>query len=194
MEAHDSHVTLKTLGKLVAISGRAGSGKSEVAYACKLRGFFPLKFAAPLKAMLEAFYEQVGLEKDEIDARLEGRLKEEPDPYLNGATPRWAMQTLGSEWGRTLISTNLWTSALMRRATRYLDAGCDIVIDDLRFPNEERVVRSLGGVIIHVSRPGVGPAEHESELFIPDADVVIDNDGDLQDFRRKVAAVLYTLA
>jgi hypothetical protein len=82
-----------TAARLIALTGYAGSGKSTLAdiLACE-HGFTVVKFAGPLKAMLRA----LGLDEREI----EGDLKEQPCQLLAGHTPRRAMQTLGTEWGR----------------------------------------------------------------------------------------------
>lgn len=57
-----------------------------------------------------------------------------------------------------------------------------IVFTDVRFPNEVRAIRSLGGAIVRIIRPGVGPVnDHVSEVACDGikADYDILNDGDL---------------
>lgn len=140
---------------IVGLHGRKRSGKGEVASRFMARGFALLKFADPLKAMLQAF----GLSQAEID----GDLKEAPCDKLCGRTPRWAMQSIGTEWGRVLIADGLWLDHWRRRVAA-LPAGQPVVVDDVRFPNEAELVRSLGGVIVTITRPGAGGADgHESE-------------------------------
>ena len=53
-------------------------------------------FAGPLKAMLRAYCEAVGVGPAMTEAMIEGGLRELPSPYLAGRSPRYAMQHLGS--------------------------------------------------------------------------------------------------
>jgi hypothetical protein len=139
---------------IVAFTGLAGAGKSTAAmHLVNAHGFQRVRFAGPLKAMMAA----LGLTPDEID----GPLKEQPCALLGGKTPRWAMQSLGTEWGRDLIDSDLWIRAW--RAA--LPATGNVVVDDCRFPNEAAAVAAAGGIIVRVDRPGAGQgaAGHTSE-------------------------------
>lgn len=153
---------------IIALTGYAGSGKSTVAdYLIKKHGFTLIKFAGPLKQMMRA----LGLGEREI----EGDLKEKPCALLGGKSPRQAMQLLGTEWGRDRIHPELWVNVAMAAAAAVLDQGGKVVIDDARFPNEIAAVRDMGGKVIRVSRPGVGPVNahtsdnqrlpHDLEIF-----------------------------
>ena len=87
--------------RLVAFCGLMGSGKTYAAdYLVQNFGYTRIKFAGVLKDMLRT----MGL----TDEHIEGELKDLPCDMLDGRTPRWAMQSLGTEWGRTCISENLW--------------------------------------------------------------------------------------
>jgi hypothetical protein len=89
-----------------------------------------------------------------------GDLKEKPSPYLGGQTPRHAMQTLGTEWGRELIHPDLWTNVWKNKVQTGLD---QVVTEDLRHKNEAEAVRSLGGKVIRIMRPGTTLGLHSSE-------------------------------
>jgi hypothetical protein len=135
---------------VIGLSGFAGSGKSAVSdYLVNQRGFVRIKFAGPLKDMLRT----LGLTEDEI----EGHLKKSPCELLGGKTPRHAMITLGTEWGGVLIHPDLWARA-WRLACSKVPAGKNIVVDDLRFPNEQNAVHAEGGMSILIERPGTEPA------------------------------------
>lgn len=176
---------------LVGIGGLAGSGKSTAAkLLVEMEPRYKIvKFADPLKAMLTSLYEFVGLDVDEIEARLEGSLKEYPDTLLQGTSPRRAMQTLGTEWGRKLIGSRLWLSLWERRVGRLMEAGFGVVVDDLRFPNEEDLLRGRGAVFLQVNRPDANrPAlrrssSHVSELHLIEADWTIENAGTQEDLK-----------
>ncbi len=174
-----------TRGNLVAICGLKGSGKSTLAERLALS--LPaarVRFAGPLKDMLYTF----GLTHEEI----EGSLKEEPSAKLCGKTPRHAMLTLGTEWGRDLIGPDVWVRAWRRKAADLINSGCNVLAEDLRFPNEYEAVRLAGGVVIRVERPGVAQAAHESEAHALsfEADIVFTNDHTLDDLRLRADTVI----
>jgi hypothetical protein len=169
---------------IIALTGYAGSGKSTAAKILTERhGFTLVKFAGPLKQMMRC----LGLGDHEI----EGDLKEQPHEVLCGKTPRHAMQTLGTEWGRDLIGQELWVNVAMGAAWRVLDQGGKAVIDDCRFLNEAAAVRTEGGIIVEVMRPGVGPQSgHVSENQIPDPDRLIINGGTVEDLALRMAQLI----
>jgi len=157
---------------VIAIKGRAGAGKSTAAnFLVDHYGYRLVKFAGPLKRMLAA----VGLTQDEI----EGDLKEVPCDLLGGQTPRHAMVTLGTEWGRDLIHPDLWVNLWRREAAKIVASGGRVVADDCRFPNEAAAIRELGGRILEVSRAPSGVmSSHVSENGDFPADAVIENAGE----------------
>jgi hypothetical protein len=144
--------------QVIGITGRKRHGKDTVARELVMHGFSVLRFADPLKAMLRAFYKAHDLSDAEIERRVEGDLKEVPCIYLNGKTPRHAMQTLGTEWGRNLIADTLWVDSLMRRAR----AHEKVVVPDVRFENECGAIRSLGGSMVRVDASKRVPEDHAS--------------------------------
>ena len=160
---------------IIGISGRAGSGKSVVAdHLIAEHGFRRVKFAGPLKAMVRALLATRGADAEIIERMIEGDLKEVPSAWLNGRTPRHAMITLGTEWGRDLMARDLWVDAAgdMLAAIRVNDPDARIVVDDVRFPNELDAIRGRGGVVWRIVREITAedqPAAHPSEaLVLPD--------------------------
>jgi hypothetical protein len=177
---------------IIGLHGPAGSGKSEAAnHLVNTLGFDIVKFAYPLKEMLSAYYRALGLNWTEIGRRIEGDLKEVNDPYLGGRTPRHAMQTLGTEWGRDSMRRDFWIEAWR---IRVLNRDVNVVVDDVRFDNEALAIRALGGQIIKLE-PAVlrrDVSVHSSEASIhPDlVDAVVRNDGTLADLRARVTKVI----
>jgi hypothetical protein len=165
---------------IIAITGQKESGKSTVArYLHENYGYARIRFADPLKAMLGAY----GLTEYE----LEGAGKEQPCQLLGGHTPRHAMQSLGTGWGRNMMSQTFWTDAWSRRVGHGL--GGYIVTEDLRFCSEEFTARLHGGVIWRIERPGHGGFdEHQSEteMRYVRADKTFINDGAIDDLLAKV--------
>lgn len=155
---------------IVAFSGPKGAGKSTAmealhplpSHTANIPGeWVHLAFAESLKRMLAAL---IGWEA--INDR---ELREKPHPLLGGKTPRYALQTLGTQWGRELISVDVWVHVWRERAREVIKAGSHVVTDDLRFANEEEAVRDMGGCIIEVHRSGVHrDKSHESEAYTPD--------------------------
>lgn len=168
--------------RVIAFTGLAGSGKSTAADVLHARGYWRVKFAGPLKAMMRA----IGLS----DAEIEGGLKEVPCARLAGRTPRYAMQTIGTDWGRDMIGPTLWTGLWLAEAKAVLADGGAVVCDDCRFPNEVEVVRSIGGVVIRVEGRGGIAGGHASEAQTFDPDAVINNTGSEDQLRARLTDML----
>jgi hypothetical protein len=164
---------------LIAFTGLAGSGKTTAAIRLVERhSYSRVRFAGPLKAMLR----ELGL----TDAQIEGDQKEVPCDLLCGKTPRWAMQSIGTEWGRELIGPDIWINAWRAEVDR-LPPYQHVVAEDCRFPNEVEAIRAAGGVVARIERSGAGLAEaHISEQLELEACITLDNHGSKEDFLRAV--------
>lgn len=159
---------------IIGLAGKIGCGKSTVAdFLEREHGFHRHRMAGPLKDMMRC----LGL----TERHIEGDLKEVPCDLLGGKTPRFAMQTIGTDWGRDIVCQDIWTNAW--RTT--LPAG-DVVCEDVRFPNEAETVRMAGGVVIRICRGDDKDVKHVSELQSFDTDYVLQNDGSVEDICRKV--------
>lgn len=176
---------------IVVLCGRKESGKDVFAsVAMRHFGFSRFRFAHPLKNMLRSCLADYGYDPDEIEMWIEGPFKETPCPAFGGATPRWAMQTLGTEWRMGLnppASEPMWAEHLARRISqRYAQ---NIVVPDYRLPEETDVVRRIHARTVRIIRPGKnGPAAHRSETDIDNLPVEFEllNDGTVDEFRAKV--------
>ncbi len=172
--------------RVIALCGLAGSGKSTIAdHLVADHGYTRVKFAETLKNMLRA----LGL----TDRHIEGDLKEQPCSLLGGQTPRRAMITLGTEWGRELIWQDLWVNNWRERAQAVLDAGGKVVVDDMRFPNEADFATSLGALRIRVIRPGQLAGAHQSEAHASGmpVDREVMNDGTVSEIHAQIGLILY---
>ena len=114
-----------TGGLLIGLySPQPGAGKTTLAEALERDlNAERIRFAGPLKAMLAGLLREVGADEARIHEMLDGSLKELPARELLGRTPRYAMQRLGSEWGRELMHENIWTELLRLRAAPPLGAA-----------------------------------------------------------------------
>jgi len=179
---------------LIGLTGLKGSGKDTAADVLILQGWSKVMMAGPLKDMLAALLRYQGASEHTIDRALNGDFKERAsDLYLRGRTPRHAMVTLGTEWGRNLISEDIWIAAAKRRIG--ITPG-SVVVTDVRFPNEAYMVRDLGGYLIRIERPGLEAADHPSEnqvLAMP-VDLILTNDADVATLQAKIRAVVDVLA
>jgi hypothetical protein len=168
---------------LIGITGRARSGKDTVAnFVIAAVGGYRYSFADPIRAML------MPLGIDMSDPYWQAR-KEDVIPVL-GVSPRRMMQTLGTEWGRNLISPDLWVVLAHQCLLRN---GPGMVIPDVRFENEAAWVRKHGGRIIHVVRPNVAPVEaHASEdgIEVLPEDAQLSNSGTLEELQLSVRELL----
>lgn len=123
-------------------------------------------------------------------------LRETLTAWLNihvkpGVTPRTLMQTLGTEWGRDAVFSDLWIHVFKRRAAQFDRVICT----DIRFLNEAVVVRSGGGVLIKIDAddrlgPNLDPHPSEQEMAQIKADLVIENNGTLDDFMTSCRSTL----
>lgn len=163
-------------------------GKSLVAeYLADFYGYHVVSFAAPLKAGLAAILESAGLSSGTIEACLSGCWKERPLRELGGKTTRYAMQTLGTQWGRDIIDKNLWVNIALRQITALRRAGHPVVVDDMRFGSEYAALAAAGAMTVSVVRPQV--VEHsthhgaigEGLLDCNSCDHMIVNDGTPED-------------
>lgn len=172
------------------------SGKSEVASCLETaHGYTLVKFAGPLKDMARALFEGMGYGKCDIQAMVEGGLKEKAIPgFDTTTTPRLIMQTLGTEWGREAIQNDLWIKVARAKAMKIIEAGGRVVIDDLRFPNEHDFIWSFpGSEVWQITRPGTEAyADHPSEGLLNDHDfdMILDNDGTIAELWDAVEAYL----
>lgn len=130
-----------------------GSGKTTLANTLQGHGYVRLPFAAPLKSMLRALLIEAGVKPYHAHQMTDGPLKESSIPELGGLTPRHALQTLGTEWGRTQMHPDFWVQIWTARARRELAAGRSVVSDDMRFPNEAAAITALGGLTVQIIRP-----------------------------------------
>lgn len=147
---------------LIGFAGYMGCGKTTLSNALVDEYHFTkVSFAAPLKKMLMQLLRARTSDEALTIRMVYGDLKNTPSPLLEGKSPRQAMQWLGTEWGRDLVGADLWTNTAMDAVKM---SGRDVVIDDVRFPNEVDAIHKAGGVTIWIHRDGVErQSAHESE-------------------------------
>ena len=169
--------------KLIGLTGPAGAGKDLVA--SMIPGAHRIAFADPLYAGLAAML-------DIPEGLLRARSTKEAPLVDFGRSPRELLQTLGTEWGRKLVTPDIWLRVAFWRWEKALAAGHSvIVVPDVRFQNEARLIHDQGGEVWLVHRPDVAPvADHQSEAGLPlrSIDRLVSNAGTVDELRRRVQA------
>lgn len=159
---------------IYGLCGKKGSGKSTLAR--QIPGAEVIPFAKPLKDALIA----MGLDKRLFT---DPKCKEVPQKILQNQTPRYVMQTLGTEWGRHLIGPYFWEDLWVTAVER--SKSSIVIVDDVRFASEANLVYDLGGQIIQIKRgedPPLRkwyqfwkPKEHESEQLRFEGPTILNN-------------------
>jgi hypothetical protein len=139
---------------IIGVCGLIGSGKNTVAdYLVKEHDFVPVSFAAVLKDacaslfgwdrdMLEGKSEESRIQREQVDKFWAERLE------IPCFTPRYALQYIGTDVMRNHFHSDIWVIAAEKRMWKY----DNVVISDVRFPNEMAMIRRNGGQIWCVER------------------------------------------
>lgn len=175
---------------LIGVVGHKRHGKGEVAKRLvQTQRYTNVKFADALKDMLRALLRSAGYFDDVIERMIEGDLKEVPVAALGDQSPRHAMITLGTDWGRQMMHPHLWIRIAQERIRKYLSCDMPVVVDDVRFLNEADAIRRMGGTLIRVVRNDEVPdLSHPSEAEVPfiHCAALLVNDGAIEDLYLKV--------
>ncbi len=120
--------------------------------------------------------------------------KDKSLPELGGASIRDFLIGFGNK-GRE-IYPNLWSEYMRGKLHRFSYGSVNIVIDDLRFPNEYAMLREEGAKIVRITNPGreIVPSETEALLegYEFDAELVNDKQ-DLATYEAKLDKLLAEL-
>lgn len=175
------------MSRLIAIHGKARSGKDTFARALQVyMPFTRMAFADPLKIAVAGLF-HIPVERafsDDKDQVLEGW----------GLTLRDVLQRFGTEAMRNTFGADFWIERW--RIEYEQNRAQNIVVTDCRFPNEAALIRSLGGLVVHIQRPGAGldgaAAVHASEQVFPvePGDRVVVNDGGVAALHRRAWELL----
>jgi hypothetical protein len=152
--------------KIVAFCGLIGSGKDTAAdYLVNYHGFRRDSFANTLKdAVANVFgWDRTMLEGRTNQAR---EWREQVDPWwaarlgMPNLTPRWILQYWGTDVCRKGFHDDIWIASLENKLRNSKD---DIVISDVRFPNEIKAIHNANGKVIRVKR-GPDPEWYDDAL------------------------------
>ena len=140
---------------IIGFVGLIGSGKDTAAdYLVNFHEFRRDSFANTLKDAISAVF---GWDR----TLLEGRTKEarewreQVDPWwadrlgMPELTPRWILQYWGTDVCRKSFHDDIWIASLENKMRK---TGDNIVISDVRFPNEITAIHSAGGLVVRIKR------------------------------------------
>lgn len=179
--------------EIIGLSGYARAGKDTVGEILGRYGYQRVAFADKLKELAYATNPVVGAFINQHDGIERDRLSDLVDTYgwevVKGGwdESREFLQRLGVA-ARDVLGSNVWVDA----ALSTLPSG-KYVVTDVRFPNEAEAIKTLGGEVWRVERPGTGPVNgHESETALDSHgfDATIDNSGSLEDLADRVEGAL----
>ncbi len=182
---------------LIGLCGYAGVGKDTAAQVLLDElGFQRIAFADPIKSALLALDPLIPGEDDGPVMRLSQFCQAHSwSEVKNYAEVRRLMQIMGTEVGRNLFDPDLWVKLAKRKLESTLSVG-DVVVTDIRFPNEARLIRGYGGVLVRLERPGFGPVnEHVSDRASERwaYDRRLDNDGEITSLHAKLRQLVTEL-
>jgi len=111
------------------------------------------------------------------------------DETRSAVTVRRILQWWGTEYRRA-EDPDYWTKTWAKKISGFDLEQAHILVDDVRFMNELRVIRALGGCFIRIDRPGFAAGgNHASETALDSFsgwDAVVLNDGTLEEFKAKI--------
>lgn len=139
---------------IVGFVGLIGAGKDTAAdYLVNFHGFRRDSFANTLKDAVAAVFgwDRVLLEGRTKEAR---EWREQRDEWWSNRlgmniTPRWVLQYWGTDVLRTGFHDDIWIASLENKMRKTTD---NIVISDVRFPNEIAAIHNSGGLVVRVKR------------------------------------------
>lgn len=200
--------------RVIGLAGFAGAGKDEAAKALVKQGFYRMSFADPIRDLLYATNPEVsfasldgqepiselpaGMDPDDLNWGQVMTIREVVDKYgwdkakrfldMEGkeCPVRGLLQRLGAEGGRGVLGETIWIETAYRHVANIKH---DIVITDVRFPNEKRFIEDWQGKLIWVNRPGVNSLNaHASENMITHdmCDFVINNVTGIEGLHRQI--------
>lgn len=173
--------------KIIGITGHANSGKDTLAdyiILYKNPSFVKYAFAKPIKDIM---IEHLGFTYQQC---YDQKLKQEQDKFWN-ISPRNVMLLIGTKMFRENWRYDFWVKLMQKKIID--NPNQNIIISDVRFPNEGSLIKKYGGKIICVERLN-NPikVDHVSEQGLPNEliDYTIKNDSTLQNYYKKIETEL----
>lgn len=168
---------------IIGIAGKMLSGKDTIANIIK--SIHPeyniIHFADGLKSTVS---DLCGLNWYDVNTQTG---KKEFVSWLDNITVRELLQNFGTAI-RKGVHPDFWVRVTMQD----IQGMDDVIIPDVRFPNEKKAIEDKGGVVIRVKRPNVEQMDHESETALDNYSFkyTIYNYGTLEDLSKEVEKLI----
>lgn len=178
---------------IIGLTGRMASGKTAVASIMMNKGWQEYTLAGPLKQMAKT----LGFTYRELYGTQEDKMKAND---IWGISAREFLQVFGTDICRDELPrripemSGVWIRMMQEHCR--VHHSQKIVISDVRFKDEAKAIKAMGGTIVQITRPGLHTDgvvhEHASETELDDIvpDIVIVNDGTLVDLENDVQNVI----
>lgn len=175
--------------EVLGLSGWARSGKDTVAdYLVEHEGYTKVSFAQTIRDALVALDPEIKVQGTVCNLKQVEVMGWEALKDLSPSI-RPLLQRMGTEVGRQMFGEDFWVDAAINR----IPDGSKVVFADVRYPNEAKAIKVLGGEVWRIERPGIGPAnDHESEHALNDYefDRLLTNAFDVSSIYAKVQEIV----
>lgn len=139
------------LAPWIGLTGRKGAGKDSAALCLLERGYRRVGFADPVRNALLAVDPWVIFDTGRSQ-RLSDFVRQMGwDAAKRHPEVRRLLQRVGTEAGRSIHGFDCW----IRHAEKTAQEFGYVVFTDVRFSNEAEMIRSHGGLIVEIVRPGL---------------------------------------
>jgi hypothetical protein len=184
--------------QIIGIAGKKRSGKDTVAKIIEsnFQDSVVIKHLAdPMRKICQILGDYFSLKDG--DLILGDALQKHDWEYVKTEYPaaRKILQLLGTEGGRESLWEDVWVDACFNKFPVFDNKIYPItVIPDVRFANEAKAIRRMGGFVLGINRPGLDSGDqHASEKIDFDVDIEINNDGSIMDLERNMGGVIMEL-
>lgn len=177
---------------IIGLSGYAQTGKDTVAqHLVNEYGFTRIAFADPIREALLALDPMVpdypalqGIRLSWIVEKAGWESVKQDSPEV-----RRMLQRMGTEVARNQWGSEFWVDLAMKKASEF----GNVVITDVRFPNEYNAIKYRNGHVWRVSKLDHKPAnDHPSEIALDDYDFDwrIPNYGTIEDLHAVIDGIM----
>ena len=174
---------------LIALTGPKGAGKDTLGrLICeKVAGARTIAFADPIKRVIQGLFDLDPTNHEQYDLFKRSSVDVNLPFHL---THTVSGRNLVREIGMLMryYDVNQFTSYVKSSYLSNVDKLW--VITDLRFGNELDMVRFYHGVVVRIERQGVEYDGHATEQMVDGADIVVENNGSIDDLEQAAQSVI----
>ena len=179
---------------LICIVGNIGSGKSTAGNILKEYGYEEITFAQPVKEIGLI----LGFEHKELYGLQEDKLKINEFWGVSGREfmQKFATNVMRNELHKyinmNMDGKTIWVRLCEKKIIQMLKENKKILVSDGRFPDEINMIKQYNGTIIKLERNNSHDLNHESESYISNIsyDIIIDNNGTIDDLENEIKKII----